>query len=82
MEEALRLDSFKAIIDYLRLFPVMVVKFIQQERAARSFIALTSWTDNTDFNSDVAFVALSTVNGLDSISHVYKILMRLVILGI
>ena len=29
----------------------------------RNFIALTSWTNNRDFNNDVGFVALSTLNG-------------------
>jgi V8-like Glu-specific endopeptidase len=29
----------------------------------RNFIALTSWANNRDFNYDVGFVALSTLNG-------------------
>ena len=30
---------------------------------ARNFLALTSWTNNRDFNYDVGFVALSTLDG-------------------
>jgi V8-like Glu-specific endopeptidase len=36
---------------------------------ARSFATLTSWTNDRDFNNDVAFVALSTLDG-QHIQHV------------